>query len=115
MVRVRVRPRPRRASFRLQLSAGVALLTSAVSAEHVTVRSQACQSPHPAGPRTARRRPPRAFPRAQINTGYGMDGGYAEYVAAYERHVVKVPDAMDSLDAAPRGINIKGSIVGTHR
>jgi propanol-preferring alcohol dehydrogenase len=44
-----------------------------------------------------------------------MDGGYAEYVAAYERHVVKVPDAMDSLDAAPRGINIKGSIVGTHR
>ena len=22
---------------------------------------------------------------AQINTGYGMDGGYAEYVAAYER------------------------------
>jgi hypothetical protein len=38
---------------------------------------------------------------AQINTGYGMDGGYAEYVAAYARHVVKVPDAVDSLDAAP--------------
>ena len=30
-----------------------------------------------------------------------MDGGYAEYVAAYERHVVKVPDGVDSLDAAP--------------
>lgn len=28
---------------------------------------------------------------AQINTAYGMDGGYAEYVAAFERHVVKVP------------------------
>ncbi len=38
---------------------------------------------------------------AQINTGYGMDGGYAEYVAAYARHVVKVPDGVDSLDAAP--------------
>jgi len=38
---------------------------------------------------------------AQINTGYGMDGGYAEYAAAYERHVVKVPDGVDSLDAAP--------------
>jgi propanol-preferring alcohol dehydrogenase len=30
-----------------------------------------------------------------------MDGGYAEYVAAYERHVVKVPDRVDSLDAEP--------------
>jgi alcohol dehydrogenase, propanol-preferring len=38
---------------------------------------------------------------AQINTGYGIDGGYAEYVAAYARHVVKVPDGVDSLDAAP--------------
>ena len=38
---------------------------------------------------------------AQINTGYGMDGGYAEYVAAYEQHIVKVPDGVDSLDAAP--------------
>jgi alcohol dehydrogenase, propanol-preferring len=38
---------------------------------------------------------------AQLNTGYSMDGGYAEYVAAYARHVVKVPDAVDSLDAAP--------------
>ena len=38
---------------------------------------------------------------AQINTGYGMDGGYAEYVAAYARHIVKVPDGVDSLDAAP--------------
>lgn len=29
------------------------------------------------------------------------DGGYAEYVAAYEQHVVKVPEGVDSLDAAP--------------
>jgi D-arabinose 1-dehydrogenase-like Zn-dependent alcohol dehydrogenase len=36
---------------------------------------------------------PETLCEAQINTGYGMDGGYAEYVAAYERHVVKVPDA----------------------
>src|SRR5580700_1108855 len=38
---------------------------------------------------------------AQLNTGYSMDGGYAEYVAAYARHVVKVPDGVDSRDAAP--------------
>ena len=78
---------------------------------------------------------------AQINTGYGMDGGYAEYVAAYARHVVKVPEGEDSLDAAPlscAGVTVykavkssevgpsqlcaifgvgglKGSIFGTHR
>jgi alcohol dehydrogenase, propanol-preferring len=38
---------------------------------------------------------------AHVNTGYSMDGGYAEYAAAYARHVVKVPDGVDSLDAAP--------------
>jgi propanol-preferring alcohol dehydrogenase len=38
---------------------------------------------------------------AQINTGYGMDGGYAEYVAAYARQVVKVPGDMDARDAGP--------------
>ena len=56
---------------------------------------------------------------AQINTGYGMAGGYAEYVAAYARHVVKVPDGVDSLDAAPlscAGVTVykavKSSMVG---
>jgi alcohol dehydrogenase, propanol-preferring len=38
---------------------------------------------------------------AQLNAGYSVDGGYAEYAAAYARHVVKVPDGVDSLDAAP--------------
>ena len=33
--------------------------------------------------------------------GYTMDGGYAEFTLAYASHVVKVPDAVSSLDAAP--------------
>jgi len=37
----------------------------------------------------------------QINTGYGMDGGFAELAVGYARHVVRVPDEVDSLDAAP--------------
>jgi propanol-preferring alcohol dehydrogenase len=38
---------------------------------------------------------------AQKNTGYSMDGGFAEYVTAYARYVVRVPDGVDPLDAAP--------------
>jgi propanol-preferring alcohol dehydrogenase len=37
----------------------------------------------------------------QKNTGYSMDGGFAEYVKAYARYVVRVPDDVDPLDAAP--------------
>lgn len=33
--------------------------------------------------------------------GYTMDGGYAEFTLAYASHVVRVPDAVTSLDAAP--------------
>ena len=33
--------------------------------------------------------------------GYTMDGGYAEFTIAYASHVVKVPEAVSSLDAAP--------------
>jgi propanol-preferring alcohol dehydrogenase len=38
---------------------------------------------------------------AQKNTGYSMDGGFAEYVNAYAKYVVAVPDGIDPLDAAP--------------
>jgi propanol-preferring alcohol dehydrogenase len=38
---------------------------------------------------------------AQINTGYGMDGSFAEYAVGYARHVVRVPDDVEPLDAAP--------------
>jgi len=38
---------------------------------------------------------------SQINTGYGVDGGHAEYAVARASHVVLVPDAISSLDAAP--------------
>lgn len=37
----------------------------------------------------------------QKNTGYSMDGGFAEYVKAYGRYVVKVPPNIDPVDAAP--------------
>lgn len=33
--------------------------------------------------------------------GYTIDGGYAEYVVGYASHVVRVPDEVSSVDAAP--------------
>src|SRR5437867_138657 len=38
---------------------------------------------------------------SQLNTGYSIDGGFAEYVKAHARYVVNVPDGMDPFDAAP--------------
>src|SRR5262249_52410823 len=38
---------------------------------------------------------------SQVNTGYGMNGGFAEYAVGYARHVVRGPDGIDSVDAAP--------------
>lgn len=38
---------------------------------------------------------------SQKNTGYGMDGGFAEYAVAYGRQVVKVPAGVSPLEAAP--------------
>ncbi len=37
----------------------------------------------------------------QRNTGYSVDGGYAEYVLGSGAHVAKVPAGIDPLDAAP--------------
>ena len=37
----------------------------------------------------------------QLNTGYAIDGGFAEYAVGYARHVVRVPAGIDPLDAAP--------------
>ena len=37
----------------------------------------------------------------QRNTGYSIDGSYAEYAKASARYVAKVPDGVDPLDAAP--------------
>ena len=37
----------------------------------------------------------------QQNTGYSVDGGFAEFVKASARYVVKVPEGVDPLDAAP--------------
>ncbi|HZL05935.1 MAG TPA: alcohol dehydrogenase catalytic domain-containing protein, partial [Coriobacteriia bacterium] len=33
--------------------------------------------------------------------GYTIDGGFGEYAIAYARYVVKVPEGVDSFDAAP--------------
>jgi len=38
---------------------------------------------------------------AQQNSGYSVDGSYAEYAVADDEYVVKVPDEVSSLDAAP--------------
>ena len=37
----------------------------------------------------------------QRNTGYSIDGGFAEFVKASARFVVRVPEGVDPLDAAP--------------
>jgi propanol-preferring alcohol dehydrogenase len=37
----------------------------------------------------------------QQNTGYSINGGFAEYAVGYARHVVKVPEGIDPIDAAP--------------
>ena len=37
----------------------------------------------------------------QRNMGYSLDGSFADYVKAYGRYVVKVPDGVDPIDAAP--------------
>jgi alcohol dehydrogenase, propanol-preferring len=37
----------------------------------------------------------------QKNMGYSIDGGFGEYAVAYARYVVKVPEEIDSFDAAP--------------
>jgi propanol-preferring alcohol dehydrogenase len=38
---------------------------------------------------------------SQQNTGYSINGGFAEYAVGYARHVVVVPLGIDPLDAAP--------------
>jgi propanol-preferring alcohol dehydrogenase len=38
---------------------------------------------------------------SQQNTGYGVDGGYAERALADSRYVVKVPEGVSPLEAAP--------------
>jgi alcohol dehydrogenase, propanol-preferring len=38
---------------------------------------------------------------SQQNTGYSVDGGFAEYAKAHASHVVSVPAGVDPFDAAP--------------
>jgi len=38
---------------------------------------------------------------AQNNSGYSVDGGYAEHALAHGDYVVKVPEGLDPMDAAP--------------
>jgi alcohol dehydrogenase, propanol-preferring len=37
----------------------------------------------------------------QKNMGYSLDGSFADYVKAYARYVVRVPEGVDPVDAAP--------------
>jgi alcohol dehydrogenase, propanol-preferring len=36
----------------------------------------------------------------QVNTGYGVNGSFAEYAVANAAYVAQVPDAVDPLDAS---------------
>lgn len=38
---------------------------------------------------------------SQLNTGYSVDGSYAEYVKAHSRYVGKVPEGVSPFEAAP--------------
>lgn len=38
---------------------------------------------------------------SQLNSGYSVDGAYAEYAVAFAHGVVEVPDGVSSFDAAP--------------
>ena len=38
---------------------------------------------------------------SQQNMGYSIDGAFGEHAVAYAKYVVKVPEGMDPLDAAP--------------
>jgi propanol-preferring alcohol dehydrogenase len=38
---------------------------------------------------------------SQQNMGYSIDGGFGEYATAYARYVVRVPERVDPVDAAP--------------
>jgi propanol-preferring alcohol dehydrogenase len=38
---------------------------------------------------------------SQLNTGYSINGGFAEYAVGHARHVVRVPVGIDPVDAAP--------------
>src|SRR4051812_28155088 len=37
----------------------------------------------------------------QLNMGYAINGGFAEYALGYARHLVRVPEGVDPADAAP--------------
>jgi alcohol dehydrogenase, propanol-preferring len=59
---------------------------------------------------------------SQVNTGYGVDGCFAEYVVADGSFVVPVPDGIDVLDAAPltcagvttyKAVKVSGARPGT--
>jgi propanol-preferring alcohol dehydrogenase len=58
----------------------------------------------------------------QQNSGYSVDGGYAEYALAHGDYVVPVPEGLDPLDAAPltcagvttyKAVKVSGARPGT--
>ncbi|MFC1406114.1 MULTISPECIES: alcohol dehydrogenase AdhP [Streptacidiphilus] len=59
---------------------------------------------------------------AQHNSGYSVDGGYAQYALAHGDYVVKVPEGLHPLDAAPltcagvttyKAVKVSGARPGT--
>ena len=50
--------------------------------------------------------------RQQLNMGYGMDGGFAEYAVGYARHVVRVPDGVDPRRCRPADLRRRHDLQG---
>jgi propanol-preferring alcohol dehydrogenase len=48
----------------------------------------------------------------QRNTGYSVDGGYADYVIAEANFVGRVPDGIDPIDAAPSHVCRRDDLQG---
>ena len=49
---------------------------------------------------------------SQQNSGYSVDGAWAEYALAFDSHVVTVPDAVSSFDAAPLTLRRRHHVQG---
>ena len=93
--------RRRRSSRDTRASASSRSSGPASSRSASAIGSRCRGSATPAGRATTACPAGRRSASTQQNIGYSIDGGYAEYAAAYARYVVQVPDGVDPMDAAP--------------
>jgi propanol-preferring alcohol dehydrogenase len=54
---------------------------------------------------------------SQHNTGFNVDGGFAEYMVAERTHIVKIPESISSIEAAPimcAGLTVYSGLKAAH-